>query len=125
MAPPRAILPKVGRREVFAQRVEGDTIEPRVSEPIANGRQPAAVAAAGPADEPLEPRAGFHGLLVRPRNHSSPIARAPRESFATKTAPASSSFRITEASSESTWSSKGFAPHVVAAPAAESKSFAP
>ena len=34
---------------------DGETIEPSVSDPIANPTQPATVALAEPADEPLEP----------------------------------------------------------------------
>ncbi|MFO0636204.1 MAG: hypothetical protein U0168_25505 [Nannocystaceae bacterium] len=41
------------------QRIDGDTIEPRVSLPIANVTSPAAVAAAGPALDPLAPSCGF------------------------------------------------------------------
>jgi hypothetical protein len=40
---------------VQPQRVDGDEIEPSVSEPMLNATQPAAVAEAGPADEPLDP----------------------------------------------------------------------
>src|SRR5262245_9407799 len=80
MAPWRLTRPKVGRRDEQPQRSEGETIEPRVSEPMANTTPPAAVAAAEPADEPLEPWAGFHGFLVVPPNHTSPQASAPRDS---------------------------------------------
>src|SRR5256885_12638480 len=62
--PPRSTLfpyttlfrsrPKVGRRPVAPQREEGDEIEPRVSEPIPNAMQPAAVAEDDPADERSE-----------------------------------------------------------------------
>src|ERR1035438_1087341 len=76
IAPVRGTRPKVGRRPVHPQRVEGEEIEPRVSEPMAKGTHPAATALAEPADDPLEPRAGFHGLRVRPPNHLSPIASA-------------------------------------------------
>ena len=55
MAPWRATAPKVGRCPVTPHRVEGETMEPSVSEPMANGTQPAETAAAGPAEEPLEP----------------------------------------------------------------------
>ena len=55
MAPVRGINPKVGRKPVQPQRVEGEEIEPSVSELMLNATQPAAVADAGPADEPLEP----------------------------------------------------------------------
>ena len=37
--------------------------------PMANATHAAAVADAGPAEEPLDPCDGFHGLFVRPRNH--------------------------------------------------------
>ena len=81
--------------------------------PIANATPPAAVAEADPADEPLEPRSGFHGLRVRSPNHTSPIASAPTESFAIKIAPASSSRCTTVAVASSCWCSYAFAPQVV------------
>src|SRR5260370_42114866 len=90
IAPVRGTKPNVGRNPVVPQRVEGDEIEPNVSEPIAKATQPAATAEAGPADEPLEPSAVFHGFRVRPPNHLSPIASAPDVNLATSTAPASS-----------------------------------
>jgi hypothetical protein len=55
MAPVRGTNPKVGRKPVQPQRVEGEEMEPSVSEPMLKATQPAAVAEAGPADEPLEP----------------------------------------------------------------------
>jgi len=48
-------LPKVGRSPVTPQRLLGETMEPQVSVPMAKGSSPAAVAAADPAEEPLEP----------------------------------------------------------------------
>jgi len=45
----------VGRNPVQPQRDEGDEIEPSVSEPTLNATQPAEVAEAGPADDPLDP----------------------------------------------------------------------
>src|SRR5215831_19744755 len=77
MAPVRGTRPKVGRRPVVPQRVEGEEMEPRVSEPMAKATQPAAVAEADPADDPLEPCFGFQGLRVMPPNHLSPCASAP------------------------------------------------
>src|ERR1700756_5334538 len=77
MAPVRGTRPKLGRRPESPHRVEGEAMEPRVSEPRAKPTQPAATADADPADEPLEPCLGFHGLRVRPPNHLSPMARAP------------------------------------------------
>src|SRR6516162_3919437 len=98
IAPVQGTKPNVGRNPVVPQRVEGDEIEPSVSEPMAKATQPAAVAEAEPADEPLEPSLVFHGFRVRPPNHLSPMARAPRDNFATSTAPASSRRRTTVAS---------------------------
>src|SRR6056297_3174905 len=77
IAPVRLTAPNVGRCPVTPHRVEGDTIEPSVSDPIANGTQPADTAAAGPADEPLEPWSRFQGFFVVPSNHTSPHASAP------------------------------------------------
>src|SRR6266404_3679530 len=92
IAPKRLTLPYVGRSPVTPQVDEGETIEPSVSVPIEKPTSPAAVAAAGPADEPLDPRrssSGAQGLRVTPPNHLGPCASAPIESLATKTAPAS------------------------------------
>ena len=55
MAPVRGTNPKVGRRPVTPHRVEGEEMEPRVSEPMEKATHPAAVAQAGPAEDPLEP----------------------------------------------------------------------
>src|SRR6266568_4454681 len=103
MAPARLTRPKVGRRPVTPQRSHGDTMEPRVSEPIPNGIKPAAVAAQEPADEPLEPCLTFHGLRVMPPDQISPIANSPRVVLASKTAPASSRRLTTVASKSKTW----------------------
>ena|SRR5205809_478347 len=69
IAPYRLTRPNVGRRPVTPQMVDGLRIDPLVSVPMPKATQPAAVALAGPADEPLEPSVGSHGLLVRPPNH--------------------------------------------------------
>jgi hypothetical protein len=84
-------MPKLGRNPVVPHRVDGDEIDPSVSDPIANPTHPAATALAEPADDPLDPSAGFHGFRVLPPNHLSPIASAPSANFATSTAPAASS----------------------------------
>jgi hypothetical protein len=55
IAPVRGTNPNVGRSPVHPQRVEGEEIEPKVSDPMLNATHPAAVAEAGPADEPLDP----------------------------------------------------------------------
>src|SRR6202012_1362294 len=99
IAPVRGTKPKVGRRPVAPQRVEGDEMEPRVSEPIAKATQPAATDEAEPADEPLEPCFRFHGLRVRPPNHLSPMPGAPSVLWAPAPAPAASSRLTTVASS--------------------------
>src|ERR1700761_5177083 len=78
IAPVRGTKPKVGLRPVVPQRVEGDEMEPSVSDPMAKGTQPAATALAGPAEEPLEPWSVFHGLRVRPPYQTSPMASAPK-----------------------------------------------
>src|SRR5687768_12164392 len=78
IAPARLTLPKVGRNPVTPQTVAGDMMDPIVSDPIANGKRPAATPEAEPADEPLEPFSKFQGLRVRPPYHTSPIANSPR-----------------------------------------------
>src|SRR6185312_2822066 len=91
IAPVRGTRPNVGRKPVVPQRVEGEEIDPSVSDPMAKATQPAAVADADPADDPLDPCLGFHRLRVIPPNHLSPCASAPNVSLATSTAPAASS----------------------------------
>src|ERR1700679_223411 len=113
MAPVRGTNPKVGRRPVAPQRVEGEEIDPSVSEPIARPTQPAATALADPAELPLEPCFGFQGLRGRPPNHLSPMAKAPSVNFATSTAPPSSRRLTTAASSSNDWGSNPPAPQVV------------
>src|SRR5262245_19405139 len=105
--------PKVGRSPVTPQRADGLRIDPLVSLPIEKPTSPAAVAAAGPADEPLDPSARFHGFLVCPPNHRSPCASSPVVSFAISTAPASRRISTTLASSAITWSVYAPEPQVV------------
>ena len=90
---------------------------------MAKGTSPAATAAADPADDPLEPRAGFQGVRVLPPNQSSPYASSPIESLASSTAPDSRSRAATTESKSRTWFSKGFAPKVVRVPFAAEKIF--
>src|ERR1700728_2313088 len=113
MAPVRGTRPNVGRSPVSPQRVEGDAIDPSVSDPSANATHPAATALADPADDPLDPCAGFHGFRVRPPNHLSPIASAPSGTSATSPAPAASSRCTTVASSSKDCFSNPPAPQVV------------
>src|SRR6266436_2093366 len=72
IAPVRGTRPKVGRNPVTPQRVAGEEIDPRVSEPIAKATHPADVADDEPAEEPEEPWLSLHGLRVRSPNHKSP-----------------------------------------------------
>src|SRR5690349_10299302 len=125
MAPVRGTNPNVGRRPVVPHRVDGDEMDPSVSEPMAKATQPAAVAEADPADEPLDPCLVFQGLRVMPPNHLSPWASAPSVSLATSTAPAASKRFTTVASSSNFCSSNPPAPHVVRYPFTASRSFAP
>src|SRR5712691_13559841 len=93
--------PLVGLNPTTPQRVDGEMIEPSVSVPIEKPTNPADVADAGPADEPLEPVLSSsicHGFLVTPANQRPPCASAPIESFATRTAPAARKRSTTVAS---------------------------
>ncbi len=72
IAPVRGTRPNVGRSPVAPQRVDGDEMEPSVSLPMEKATSPAAVADAGPAEEPLEPWSVFQGLRVMPPNQTSP-----------------------------------------------------
>src|SRR5471032_2939595 len=101
IAPYLLTRPNDGRRHVSPHSVDGETIEPKVSEPMANGRQPALTADAEPADEPLDPRVISHGFFVLPPNHTSPWASSPNEVFAINIAPAFSRRVTTVASTSS------------------------
>src|SRR6202521_4064931 len=88
IAPVRGTRPYVGRNPVIPQRMDGLTMLPPVSLPIAKPTNPAAVAAPGPALEPDDPSSSSHGFIVCPPNQISLSASAPRLSLATSTAPA-------------------------------------
>src|SRR5262245_38886237 len=98
ITPYRLMRPNVGRRPASPQRADGLRIDPLVSVPMPNATHPAAVADEGPADDPLDPFARFHGLFVWPPNQLSPPASSPVASFAINTAPASRSISTTLAS---------------------------
>src|SRR5277367_481574 len=89
IAPVRGTRPYVGRSPVIPQRMDGLTMLPPVSLPMAKPTSPAAVAAPGPALDPEAPSSGSQGFMVWPPNQISLSASAPRLSFATSTAPAS------------------------------------
>src|SRR5919106_3335462 len=98
ITPYRLIRPNVGRSPASPQRADGLRIEPLVSVPMPKPTHPAAVADDGPADDPLDPCIGSHGLLVCPPNQLSPPASSPVVTFAISTAPASRSCSTTLAS---------------------------
>src|SRR3954453_20803461 len=78
--------PYVGRRPAVPHCVLGDSIDPSVSVPSVNPTNPAAVADADPALDPLEGASVFHGVFVMPLNHSPSCASPPIESFSMSTA---------------------------------------
>ena len=97
IAPVRGTRPKVGRRPVTPQRIDGLTMLPPVSLPMEKATRPAAVAAPGPALEPDAPSSSSHGFMVWPPNQMSLSASAPMLSFASSTAPAALSRSVTAA----------------------------
>ena len=98
IAPVRGTRPNVGRSPVTPHLMDGLTMLPPVSLPIAKPTSPAAVAAPGPALDPDEPSSSSHGFIVCPPNQISFSASAPRLSLATSTAPAAFSRSTTAAS---------------------------
>src|SRR5258708_2017281 len=66
MAPYRLTRPNVGRKPVTPQNAEGQTIEPHVSVPMANGASAAATMAPEPDDEPQVQQSRFQGFLAAP-----------------------------------------------------------
>src|ERR1051326_2549676 len=60
ITPWRLMRPNVGRRPVTPHRADGLRIDPLVSLPMPNATRPAAVAEAGPADDPLDPSVRVH-----------------------------------------------------------------
>src|SRR2546427_9339360 len=66
MAPCRETRPYVGRSPVIPQNDEGQTIDPQVSEPTANGRSRADTAAPDPDDDPHVHRPVSQGLRAAP-----------------------------------------------------------
>src|SRR5207245_7614867 len=125
IAPVRGTRPKVGRNPVTPQRIEGAMMLPPVSLPIENPTSPAAVAAPGPALDPDAPSSSSHGFIVWPPNQMSFSASAPRESFATSTAPASFNLRTTAEFADGTRLRNGSAPYVVGMSLVSSRSFTP
>ncbi len=98
---------------------------PPVSLPIEKATSAAAVAAPGPALLPPDPSSMSHGFIVWPPNQTSFRARAPRDSFATSTAPAASRRATTAASASGTRFRYGSAPYVVRMPFVSRRSLTP
>ena len=92
----------MGRNPTVPQAWLGEMIDPSVSVPSVKPTSPAAVAAAGPALDPLDVCSVFHGVFVMPLNHRPPCASAPIESLAISTAPALRSRSTTVASFSAT-----------------------
>src|SRR5206468_10449360 len=70
IGPWRLTRPYVGRSPVTPEYAAGVTIEPDVSDPIANGTSPAATAAPGPLEEPPLQNLMFHGFKPGPVNEA-------------------------------------------------------
>src|SRR5260370_6758463 len=89
IAPVRGTRPNDGRSPVQPQRVDGEEIEPNVSDPMLKATHPAAVAEAGPPGEPPEPRFVFPGFRAMSPEPTPPQASEPSEKFSTSTRPPS------------------------------------
>src|SRR5215472_11167380 len=70
IAPWRLTRPYVERSPVMLQYVDGPRIEPHVSEPMANGTQPAPTAEPEPLDDPPLHASGPHGEMPGPVNEA-------------------------------------------------------
>ena len=69
MHPNRLTRPKLGRNPQVLHTRVGETMLPRVSEPMAKPHRPATTAHALPAEDPELPCSMFQGLRVIPPNH--------------------------------------------------------
>ena len=58
----------MGLKPVAPQVVDGETMLPQVSVPMAKGTKPATVADVEPAEEPDDPYFKFQGFFVLPPN---------------------------------------------------------
>src|SRR2546430_3698621 len=95
IAPYRLTRPYVGRSPTTPLAAAGAIIEPSVSVPILKPTRPAAVAEAGPAEDPLLDRVTSQGQRVVPPNQRAPLANSPEANFPIRIAPASRSLRTT------------------------------
>src|SRR5262245_923456 len=114
MQPYRLTRPYVVLSPAAPQTMEGPIRLPVVSVPMEKPTSPAAAATAGPDDEPAASLRGFQGFRVMPRYHkTNPPANVLVASFATSTAPASSSRSATAAFTSITRCRNCPTPHVV------------
>src|SRR5271170_4184019 len=103
IAPCRLTRPKLGRIPEIPHHDVGHIIEPRVSDPIAQGARAADTIAPEPLDDPHVQYFVFHGFLQAPVNEASPAeypnppASSIIAAFPISTAPARFSFSITVA----------------------------
>src|SRR6185369_9288395 len=72
IAPSRLTRSYVGRSPETPQYADGQTIEPHVSVPMANGASIAATMAPEPLDEPQVQQASFHGFFAPPCSDAVP-----------------------------------------------------
>src|ERR1700761_9796110 len=116
--------PRVGLRPTTPQALDGETIDPSVSVPMASGAKPAERPAAEPELEPDGFRSSAYGFAVWPPTVDQPLldlvarkfAHSDRFALARMIAPAARSRETTNASGGWTPSSAG-EPAVVGAPA--------
>src|SRR5687767_13163837 len=105
---------------VMPQCDAGLRIEPPVSEPMAAGTKPAAVAAPEPLDEPPVKCSRFQGLRAGGHGrskHGPPVANSCVDSLPMKTPPAARNFCVTTASAAATLSFRILECAVVGRPA--------
>src|SRR6185503_9297022 len=98
ITPKRLTRPYVGRTPTTPFVADGERIEPSVSVPRLKPTMPAAVAAAGPAEDPPLDRDVSQGQRVVPPNHLAPLASSPDANLPSRMAPASRNFWTTVAS---------------------------
>src|SRR5215469_10992644 len=73
IAPNRLTRPKLGRMPERPHQEVGQMMEPRVSEPMAQGARPADTTAPEPLDEPQVQHSGFQGLRHGPVSEAKPF----------------------------------------------------
>src|SRR5215472_12096322 len=103
MAPCRLTKPYVGRSAVTPQKAAGVTMDPEVSDPIANGTRPAATAAPEPLEDPPDHRLRSQGFSPGPvsdadaNRYPPPPASSTIDSLPMSTEPTPESFSMTVA----------------------------